>query len=137
MAISELNSGILQLALVELNDSLVLMDGCGLSIENLLWDGISGVRGLVTVEIEVRVLEQCFVARILPFNLSKLGLEWTRIDFDQGIALMNHLPLVVAYGHELSVHAAFYGNCLKRRHEPKRIDINSNVALARCYRTHR
>ena len=57
MAIGKLHSGVVDLALIVLDDTLILMDRRHLGIELLFGNCILAVSGLVTIQIDVRVLK--------------------------------------------------------------------------------
>src|SRR5882672_7187696 len=62
MSVSELQLGIVHLSLIELQRAFVLMDGGGLGIELLFWDGVFGKGFLVPLDIQPGVFQQRRVA---------------------------------------------------------------------------
>ncbi len=62
------------------------------------------------------------------FGLRQRRLIGARIDVDQRIALAHHLAFAVVDGHDLPGDLAVDGDGVGRRHRPKRIHVDVDVA---------
>ena len=84
-------------AFVVLHHAFVLVDHLLLVLHRLLRNGIPRQRGLVTLQVDRRFFQQCFVARQLAFRLSQRRLVRPRIDIDQRIAFLHRLTFAVMH----------------------------------------
>src|SRR5262249_30719577 len=116
------------LALIVFYGAFELMDRSDLRIELLFGNRVLAVGGLITSEVEVRVFEECLVALVHTFNLYELGLERSRIDHRQHIALFDHLAFAIVDAHQLTINAALDGHRVKRGNGAQGVDVDADVA---------
>ncbi len=65
---------------------------------------------LIPIVVNLHVAQLRLILRELPFGLFELHLIWSRIDLDERLALVNHLPFGEIDLDDLAVHAAADGN---------------------------
>ena len=106
-AIGKLDFGVVDLCLIDIYDAFVLMDRGELRVELLFRNRVFAVSNLVTIEVDVCILEQRFVALILAFRLGQLRFKRTRIDLRQQVTLFDHLAFAIVDAHQLTINAAF------------------------------
>jgi hypothetical protein len=116
-------------AAVVLEGSLVLVDEGHLGIEQLFRNRVPRVQGVVSIQVDPRILEQGQIALILPLRLRELHLERSGIDLGQDVALVHHLALQVVHGHELPVDPGPHRDRGQRRDRSEGIEVHADVTL--------
>ena len=130
MGKGQIDLRVVNLPFVILNRTLVLQHCLFLVIHLLLGDGISRESRLVAIEVDARLRQCRLIVRQLAFGLRESRLVGPRIDFQQGIALADHLPFLVVHFHDLALHAARDRHRINRRHRSQRLYIYANIALS-------
>ncbi len=108
VAVNQIQLGAVDLRLVGLDGAFILSHQRLLGVELLLRNRVLLHQRLVSIQIEVRVLEQRLIVDQLSFGLLQLHFIRPRIDLHQQVALMNDLPLFELHFHELPVHPALH-----------------------------
>src|SRR5260370_16702880 len=90
--ISEMQLGVVDLALIRRDGAIKLADQCGLGVELLLRDHAFLKKKLESFEINFGVFALGLILGELPHSLCKLDLKRTRIDFFQKISSLSELP---------------------------------------------
>ncbi len=126
--VGELQLGVVDLTLVELDRAFVLADQGLLRVHLLLCDRVLCVQRPVALDVDACIREQRLVARHLAFELRELRLVGARVDLGKEISLLHHLPFPEQYPHQLAVHPAAHGHRLERRHRAQAVQVDVDVA---------
>ena len=98
-------------------------------------NGVLLHEGLVSIQIEVRVLQQRLVVDQLTFGLLQLHFVGPRVDLHQQIVFVNNLPFFELDLHELPVHPALHGDGIDGRNRAQTSYEYLDVAFG-CSRRH-
>src|SRR5262249_44608822 len=79
-----------------------------------------------------RGLKECLIPRELAFRLGELDFEWTFIDFDKQIALLDELPFFECDMDELAVDSAANSHRIRSSRRSQSPQVNREVDFARC-----
>src|SRR5208337_3416383 len=94
VTIRDVELGVVDLSLIDLDRTLILMDELHLAVHDLLRDRIFLGKRLVTHEIGLRLLQQRLILDLLALRLLERELVWTRIDDREQIALLDRLSFL-------------------------------------------
>ena len=130
VAVDNLQLGSVDCRLVGLHRSHVLADRCHLRIEGLLRDGIGDDQLLIACQVLVALHERGLVLRQLTFGLRLLHLVKPRVDLDERIAGLDHLPFGVKHLHDFAVDPGLDDVSLQGRHRPQARQVHIHVAFA-------
>ncbi len=136
VAIDQIQLGVVDLRLVGFDGALILSHQRRLGVQLLLRNRVLLDQRLVSIQIEVRVLEQRLIVDELTFRLLQLHFIRPRIDLLQQIALMNDLPLFEQHLHQLPGDAGIHGDGVNGRHRAQTRNENLDVALRGSRRHH-
>src|SRR5260370_16879558 len=92
--ISELQLGVVDLALIRRDGAIKLADQCGLGVELLLRDHAFLKKKLESFEISFGVFALGLILGELPHSLCKLALAATRTHLSQNISSLDALPFL-------------------------------------------
>src|SRR5712692_690450 len=133
-AVAELELGVVNRRLVNLDGPFELADRSLLCVRLLLGDDPCFVQRVETVGVDHGVVELGRVASELPLGLFELHLKSARVNLRQQVALVDNLPLCKSNMNELAVNAAVDGDSVKRGDRPQPIQINRQIGA--CCRGH-
>src|SRR5258708_24086376 len=133
-AVVELELGVVNRRLVNLDRPFELADRSLLRVRLLLWDTPCFEQCVEAVSVHPGVVELGRVARELPLGLLELHLKSARVNLSQQIALVDDLPLCKSNFNELAVNAAVDGDSVKCSDSPKPIQIDRQIGA--CCRGH-
>src|SRR3984893_16331428 len=116
MRVGKLQLCAIDLGLIGLDSPTGLANQRLLGIELLFGDDAFLKEEFEALEIDLNVAKLCLILGKLAFGLFQLHLVRTRINFDQGVALLHGLALGEIDFDDLAVHAGTYRNGIKRGH---------------------
>ena len=121
--------GVIDLALVGLDRTIELADGCGLGVELLLGDDAFLEKQFVTLQVHFGVVALGLILGELTLGLFELNLKGARIDFREQIALFHILPFFESDIDELAVDPAAHGDRVERSDRSKSVQIDGKIAF--------
>ncbi len=130
MAITELHLLIVDLALIVFDRTLILLDRLLLVIQGLVGDGVPRHGFLVARQIDLCLLQEALIVLQRAFRLFELGFIGPRVDFDQRLALANHLPFAIVDRDDPSCDLAIKTYGRDRGDGAEGVDMDAHVALA-------
>src|SRR5260370_38033639 len=136
--ISELQLGVVDLALIRRDGAIKLADQCGLGVELLLRDHAFLKKKLESFEISFGVFALGLILGELRHSLCKLYLEGTRIDLCDKISFVDELTFLKCNTDALTIDATANGDGVESGDRAKAIEVNAQVATlrARNYKRH-
>ncbi len=106
MRVYQIDLGIRQLALVIFHRAFILQHDLLLIVKLLLGDGVAIQGLLVAFQIDLGFPQNRLIVRQLSLDLRQCRLIRARIDFDERVALSNHLPFAIVDLRNLALHPA-------------------------------
>src|SRR6267154_2683899 len=132
VTVAKLDHCILHLTKVEFDGSLVLNHDLFLVVENLLCDSVRSEGLLVASKIDLRLAQNSAVVIQETFCLLQLCLVGTRINIDQRVAFLYHLPLGIVHCKDLTAHLAEHVYRRNWRYCAEGIDVHAHIASIGC-----
>ncbi len=126
--ISELQLGVVDLALIRRDGAIKLADQCGLRIELLLGNDAFLKKKLESFEIHFGVFALSLILGELPLSLRKLDLKRTRIDLCEKISFVYELTFLKCDTDELAIDAAANRDGVESGDRADAIEVNGQVA---------
>ncbi len=128
VAIDKVELGGVDGRLVGLDVALVLHDERLLCCQLLFGDGVLTPERLVALQVDARVVEQRLVTLERSLGLFKRHLIGSRVDEDQRIAGLDHLPFLEGDVHDLAADLTLHGDGRERRHRAESQQRDGHVA---------
>src|SRR5260370_4989528 len=126
--ISELELGVVDLALIGGDGAIKLADQCGLCIKLLLGNDAFLKKKFESFEIYLSVSALSLIFGELPQGLCELDLERTRIDLREKVSFVDELAFLEGHTDELTVHATANRDGVESGDRAKTIEIDRQVA---------
>jgi hypothetical protein len=117
-----------------IHQSLIVLDGAFVLLHQravrrklLLRNRTRFHQVLITSQIDARIGQQRLVAKQLSFRLGHRRLVWTRVDFDERIALFHQVAFLEMDAHQLPIDAALKGHCVDRSDGPQPGHVDPDI----------
>src|SRR5260370_17948761 len=135
--ISDVELGVVDLALIGGDGAIKLADQCGLCIKLLLGNDAFLKKKFESFEIYLSVSALSLIFGELPQGLCELDLERTRIDLREKISFVDELAFLERYADELTIDPAANRDSSECRDGAKAIEIDGQVAALGAGNDHR